>query len=572
MTTFRSRLKYLFLLGPFLLVMGISAGVVASAWGSVPLGLMISGGVIIGLWLIYLTQAGDPRSPSFWRRRSTQASTNALIATIAVLTILGLGNFLAVRHAVRIDLTESQIFTLAPQTQSLLRTLPQPVKAWIFSSQPNPQDRELLESYRRQNSKFSFEVVDPQNHPGIVQEFGVKSDGDVYLELLPSRRRHFVQTLNSQERLTESKLTSGLVQLNSDRRSKVYFLQGHGERSLEPGKGAISQAVKALTDKNFDSQPLNLAQEGGKIPGDASLVAIVGPSRSLLEGEVTALKDYLTNGGNLLVAIDPNTTSGLDSLLNAWGIQLDQRVAIDASGSGKLVGLGPAEPLVTQYADHPITQDFRNGISFYPLARPLEIVTVPDVQATPFLLTDVKSWAESDIKQNPLQFNPEIDRPGPLPLGVALTRKVTAKPPEARSSPSPSPTASASPAASPRPTTSPTPAASPAASPSPTTSPTASPADSATPPLTESRLVVLGNSNFATDNLFDKQLNGDVLLNSISWLSQQNQQPFSIRPKDTKNRRITLTEQQGYILVLIALGAFPLLGASTALGVWWKRR
>ena len=579
MKTLLSRLKYLFLLGPCLVVMGIVAGVVSSSWGAVPLGLIITGLVIIGLWLIYLTQAGDPRSPNFWRRRSTQASTNALIATIAVLAILGLVNFWAVRHAARLDLTEAQVFTLAPQTQSLLQTLPQPVKAWVFYSQITPQDRELLESYRRQNSKFSFEVVDPQNNLGIAQDFGVKTDGDVFLEFLPSKRRKFVQTLNSQERLTENKLTSALVQLNSDRRSQIYFLQGHGERPLEAGKGAIAQAVKALADKNFDSKPLSLSQEGGKIPADASLVAIVGPTRPLLEGEVKALTDYLKYGGNLLAAIDPNTKPGLDPLLNAWGIKLDERIAIDASGSGQLVGVGPAEPIVTQYGEHPITQDFRNGISFYPLARPLEIVAVKDIQATPLLITNDKSWAESNLKENPLKFDDQ-DRPGPLPLGVALTRKAEPLP---KPSPSPTPIASPSPTASPSPipkstpnsnaaSPSPTPKVSPSPSPSLSPTPSATPSSAPTPAFQDSRLVVLGNSSFASDNLFDKQLNGDVFLNAISWLSQQNQQPFSIRPKDAKNRRITLTEQQGAILLLTALGAFPLLGAGSAVLVWWRRR
>ncbi len=571
MKTFRSSLKYLFLLGPCLVIVGISAGVLFSAWGPVPLGLIIAGLVIIGLWFVYLTQAGDPRSPNFWRRRSTQASTNALIATIAVFAILGLSNFLAVRHATRLDLTEAQVFTLAPQTQSLLKTLPQPVKAWVFYSQTPPQDRELLESYRRQNSKFSFEVVDPYNNVGIAQEFGVKTNGDVFVEFLPnpSRRRQLVQTLNSQERLTESKLTSALVQLNSDRRSAVYFLQGHGERPLEAGKGAISQAVKALADKNFDSKPLSLAQEGGKIPADASLVAIVGPTRPLLEGEVKALTDYLKYGGNLLVAIDPNKKPGLDALLNAWGIKLDERIAIDASGSGQLIEAGPAEPIVTQYGEHPITQDFNNGISFYSLARPLEITAVKGVKATPLLITNEKSWAESNLKENPLKFDDQ-DRPGPLPLGVALSRTAETAPPE----PKPSPT----PPAPPRPTGSPSPDATVSPSPTPTTSPSPTPSPSSTPSPTpksssqESRLVVFGNSSFASDNLFDKQLNGDVFLNSISWLSQQSQQPFSIRPKDIKNRRIPLTEQQGALLLLMTLGAFPLLSAGTAVFVWWRRR
>jgi ABC-type uncharacterized transport system involved in gliding motility auxiliary subunit len=84
--------------------------------------------------------------------------------------------------------------------------------------------------------------------------------------------------------------------------------------------------------------------------------------------------------------------------------------------------------------------------------------------------------------------------------------------------------------------------------------------------------VVIGNSSFATDGLFDQLLNGDVFLNSVRWLSQQDQQTLSIRPREAKNRRITLTEQQANLAGWLAIGILPLLGFGTAAVVWWQRR
>lgn len=540
-------LKYSVWLGVMLAIAGISAGMIAGFSNPIPVGLIIVGLVIIGLWMLFLGGTDDPSKPGFWQRRSTQSSTNALVSTIAVLAILTLINFLAVRYADRIDLTESRLFTLSPETQQVLREMTQGVKAYIFSNEQNQSDRALLENYQRQNPKFTFEYVDPEANPGLAQAFGIKNTAqnrDVFLELQSSKRRQFLQSINEQVRLTETRLTNGILQITNDRRLKVYFLQGHGEKALSAGDGAISIAVKALDDKNFIAEPLNLAQSG-QVPSDANVVLVVGSTRPISEGEVKALETYLNQGGNVLIALDPNVKAGLDSMLNAWGVKLDDRVAINAPEQ-QISNAGPAVLVVTQYGDHPITKDFRNGISFYPLARPIDITPVSGVQATPLLLTDPSSWAESNIKEPPFKLDGG-DRPGPLTIGVALTRPVTSSPP----SPSPSPTVSPSPNASPSP------------SPSPTPSQTSS---------KESRLVVFGNSTFIVDGFFGQQLNGDVFLNSVTWLSQEARQPLSIRPKEIRNRRITLTNEQATVLGLLAIAIVPLLGFTTAGVVWWRRR
>ncbi|MEH2116369.1 GldG family protein [Nostoc sp.] len=571
--------KYLFWLGPFLITVGLTVGLVSEQWGLIPLVFIIAGIVISGLGIIWQSY-----QTNWWNRRSTQAGTNALVVTLAILAILGLINFLGTRYHLRADLTESQLFTLAPQSRQLVSVLAQPVKVWVFDINQNPQDRELLENYQRQSSKFKYEYINPEARPGLAEKFGVKNYGEVYLE--SGDKRQLVQTINENERLSEIRLTSRLQQLTNLTTAKVYLLQGHGERQLSAGKGAMSQAVQGLGDKNFTTAPLNLA-ETSKVPQDAAVVIVAGPKRELFQGEVNALQQYLNRGGNLLLMIDPNTDPKLNSLLQEWGVRLDNRLAVDVSGES-VVGRGPAAPLVTEYGQHPITKDFGNGNSFYPISRPLEITSVPGVEATPLLRTKPypSSWAESDLQSEKLEFNPDKDLKGPLTLGVALTRKQIPKStstPQALPTPSPttqgktSPNSSAkTPQVLPSPTTqgktSPNSSAkTPQVLPSPTTTPL-SPPTSSSQTTTESRLVVLGNSNFATDGLFQQQLNGDVFLNSVTWLSKQDQQPLSIRPKEPKNRRITLTTTQANLLIVSSLLVLPLIGLSAAVIIWWKRR
>lgn len=558
-------LKYLFWLGPILIVVGLSAGFVAPTWGPIPLAILLAGMVITGLWL-FLQGWG---SPTFWSRRSTQVSTNALAATLAVLVILGLINFLGARYVTRLDLTENQLFTLAPQSRQLVRNLKQPVKTWVFISPASDlatQTRVLLEQYRRQGREFSFEFVDPQSQPGLVQEFGVKQEGDIYLEV--GDRRQLIHNLQT-DRLTESDLTNGLERITRDRQDKVYFLQGHGERSIDPTQQAsLSQAVEQLQDKSFVSEPLNLLDRG-TVPEDATVVVIAGPRQALLDKEVQAIRTYVQQGGGLLVLADPNTNPGLSNLLKEWGVTLDDRLVINAS-SRQTVEFGPAAPVVNQYGNHPITQEFGDRFSIYPLARPLEVTSIPGIESTPIVITDEQSWAESDPQNEDLKFNQGSDRPGPLVLGVALSKPVTpTTTPSPAASPSPTASPSPSPTASPSPTDSP----SPEASPSPTASPSPSPpANPAAQSETDARLVVLGNSSFATNGLFTQQLNGDVFLNSITWLSNREEEVLSIRPKEARNRRITLTGEQSNLLSLTAIGILPLIAFVAAGWVWWLRR
>jgi ABC-type uncharacterized transport system involved in gliding motility auxiliary subunit len=617
--------QLLFWIGIVIFIAGLTSGLVSEKWGVISLGLVILGLILSGLSIMVKIQR-----TGFWKFRSIQVSANALIATFAVFAILGLINFLGVRYHLRVDLTENQLFTLSPQSEELVQSLSNPAKVWIFAKDQNSQDLELLRDYHRQNPKFQFEYIDPEARPRLAEKFGVRDLGQVYLEY--GDKRKLVQTIGEGQRLSEVSLTNRLQQILSQTIVKVYFLQGHGEHPLsntncfqqeDPSKtvvckGSISQAIQELTAKNLVTAPLNLS-ETQKVPDDASVVVIAGSQRALLPGEVQALANYLHLGGNLLLMIDPNTDPKIDSLLQEWGVTLDNRLAIDTSGES--LGLGPAAPLVTEYGKHPITKDFGNGISFYRLARPIITQKVANVESTPLLFTKPypKSWAETDQQSEKLEFHPG-DLKGPLVLGVALTKKlITPINPNPTPSITPSPLPSISKQAQPTPSITPlplpsipkqvklpslpTPSAlpniskqikasplplpaiskqtklSPSTTPSPLPSisqqanPSQSPSPSTTQAKTkESRLVVFGNSDFATDGLFQQQLNGDVFLNSVTWLSQQDQTPLSIRPKEPNNRRINLSTLQANVLTISSVLILPFIGLIAAFVVWWIRR
>jgi len=508
-------LKYLFWLSPVLISAGLVVGVVTGIWGAVPLGLIIAGIVILGWWLM---SGGQSRQP-FWSERSAQVGTNAILSTLSVLVILGMVNLLAVRYFSPIDLTETRIFTLAPQTQQVVQTLKQPVKIWVFDTAPNPADRELLENYQRQNSQVSYEFVDPQAKPGIAQRLGVRSFGEVYLETGNVRR--LVQTVNPQQLLSERKLTSALVKI-TDVQQKVYFMQGHGERVLEAGEGGMSQAIARLGEENFAHETLSFI-ESSKIPDDASVVVVAGSKQALLEKEVTILKDYLKRRGGLLLMIDPETDPKVGKLLEDWGVQLSDRTVIDPQGQA--LASSEKTTIVTQYGDHPIGKKLGNGISFYPSAQPLATITISGTETVPFLFTNDRTKAQKlDKATGSVKADPADPAP-PYAIGVAFSRLATEG--------------------------------------------IAATGSEAQP---QSRLVVIGNSSFATDGFFEQQLNGNIFLNAVSWLSQDDDQVLAIRPREMKNRRIVMSLEQQVSVALISMVLLPVLGFGAGAVIWWRRR
>lgn len=508
----KASLKYVFWLGPLLIVVGLSAGIISGTWGLLPLGLLITGLVVLSLGF----SLTDIVSKGFWGRRSTQVGTNAVISTLAFLVLIGLINVLGVRYSTRIDLTEQRFFFLAPQSQQVLKTLKQPVKVVLFETEPQPATRTLLESYQRQGKGlFRFEFIDPQAHPGLAQRYGAKNPGDVFLE---SGKR--VEPLEAT--FAEANLTPAIQRVTSDLRSQVYFIQGHGELPLTGGQGSLSEALKSLKAESLLPQPLNLIQDR-QIPKDANAIVVAGAKQPFLDVEIKLLRQYLQQGGSLMLMLDPETKSGLEPLLQDWGIKLDNRLIVDASGSGQLVGLGPAVPLVTRYGQHPITKDFApESVSFFPLAQAVDSQPSQTFEISPLLFTGDQSWAESNPDSAQLQFDPARDRKGPLTLGVAIIRPNQTQPNQAVRA--------------------------------------------------ETRLVVIGDSDFATNGLISKGLNGEMMLNAITWLSNRSDLAMAIRPKEAVNRRLDLTPQTSRVVSLIALGFLPLAAFGTAGIFWWRRR
>ncbi len=470
--------------------------------------------------------------------RQTRFGSIAVASVLVVLAILSAINYLSNRHNKRWDLTGSKQYSLSDQTKKVLQDLKKPVNVHVFArSEDFPRFHDRLDEYQYVSKQVNVEYVDPEKRPALANQFGVQQLGTVVFE-------YGGRTENAKSD-DEQALTNALVKVVQGRQPKVYFTQGHAERDTgSSDRFGYSGVSQALTSDNFAVDKVVLAQTGA-VPDDADVVVVAGPKTDFLPGEIDALKKSLAKGGKVLLLLDPPDTadkSPLPSLVafaKDWGMDVGTDVVVDVSGMGQLFGADASVPVAASYPSHPITENFKVMTAF-PLARSVTPVQggVNGHNAQALVETSSKSWAESDIKS--LTTTGKVtrdldkgDKAGPISLAAAVSAPAAEAP-----APKPAPQGTEQKPEEKKP---------------------------------ESRLVVVGDSDFASNAILGVQGNKDLFLNTINWLAQQ-ENMIAIRAKEPDDRRITMTQGQQqslfYLTVFVVPGLILLAGVQT----WWRRR
>jgi ABC-type uncharacterized transport system involved in gliding motility auxiliary subunit len=486
-----------------------------------------------GLAFLVLYTIGQWRDiVGFFKQRNARYGALAGMSVLVVLGILVAVNYLSTRQNRRWDLTTNQQYSLSEQTIKLLRNLDAPVKFLVFDQEANfERFRTRLTEYEYQSSRVDVEYIDADKRPVQAKEYKVDAYGTVIIEYKGRTER-----LNSD---TEQALTNSLIKVITGAQKKVFFVQGHGEKdTANTERAGYSSIVEALGRDNYAVEKLVLAQQKD-VPADASVVVLGGPSGDVLAQEADMLRRYLGKGGHVLVLLDPPDPAGagapvLETLLREWSVEVGRNLVIDASGVGQIFGGGPEVPVAATYAAHPITQGF-NMLTAFPLARsvaPTGSATEGRVAQT-IIETSERSWSEADLKvSGAVEMNPETgDKPGPVSVAVAVTAPVAAAAPAPASG---------------------TPADEPAQKP-------------------ESRMAVIGDSDFVANYALGISGNRDIFMNAVNWLAQQ-EGLIAIRPREPDDRRITLTAQRTTGIFWMSLFGVPALVFGTGVLAWWRRR
>ena len=469
--------------------------------------------------------------------RSVRYGSLAVGSAVVFLAILVAVNWISNREHKRWDLTANKVFSLSDQTRKVLGELKKPLvlKAFYEGGAQGPTSlqgmRDQLNEYQYASKQVSVDYIDAVKDPIQAKNFQVQTYGTVVLQY-DGRTERSTQA-------DEQSLTNALKKVIEGQAKKIYFVQGHGEHDIADTdrRTGYNGFADALKSDNFEVAKVALAQEG-KIPDDATVVVIAGPKTDYFAPEVDALRAFLKKGGKLLMLLDPPDKADAPPLTNLmalakdWGIAVGTDIVVDASGVGRLINAGPEVPIAMPAdTSHAITHDFRLMTAF-PLSRsvtPIEGGTNGNV-AQKLLQTSPQSWAETDLKGLFATSRPELnpdkgDKPGPVSIAVAVS---------ASAADAPAPAASDL-------------------------------------PKPESRVVVVGDSDFASNSALGIQGNRDLALNMANWLAQQ-ENLIAIRPHDPQDRRIQLTEDQTQRVFWIALLIIPGLLLANGVRVWWKRR
>jgi ABC-type uncharacterized transport system involved in gliding motility auxiliary subunit len=179
------------------------------------------------------------------------------------------------------------------------------------------------------NGKFDYQFINPDRDPQAARNAGVTGDGKILLQMGDHKE---IAAYAS-----ETEILKAMLRLINPGTSVIYFLAGHGERDIEQsGEASMTRAKETLENKNYSVKPINLVVEN-KIPEDASVIVIAGPIKPVSENEVELLKDYLANGGSLIVMEDPSILTEFgdesdllaDMLAKDWGITFNNDIVID---------------------------------------------------------------------------------------------------------------------------------------------------------------------------------------------------------------------------------------------------
>ena len=495
-----------------------------------------------GLALVLLYVLGQWREIAAWfQGRNARYGAMTGLSVLVVLGILIAVNYLSVRQNKRWDLTANQQYSLSEQTINLLQNLESPVKFLVFDQETGfERFRTRLAEYEYQSDNVDVEYIDADRRPVQAKEYEIQQYGTVVVEYMGRRER-----VTSDQ---EQDLTNALIKVLNPAMLKVYFLSGHGEKDPEDTeREGYSAIADALRRDNYAFEKLVLAQTN-EIPEDATMIVIAGPQSDLLEQEVPLLNEYLTErAGKLFVLLDPaeNLTEPrplprLEGLLKEWGVEATQSVVVDVSGLTRIATMPVGAP---PYPNHPITDRFEL-ITMFPMVRAVTPFTAPGNRSgTTFLQTTPRSWAETTLASlgDPETLAPETEKgdlTGPVSIGVAVAVPAPAREEDAQKAEGDQQDAAG---------------------------------DTPREQSPETRVVAVGDSDFVANAYLGVDGNGDLFMNSVNWLAQQ-EDLIAVRPRQAADRRLTLTANQVNGLFWLSLVVVPAAVLGAGILGWWRRR
>lgn len=452
------------------------------------------------------------------KARQTRYGAFAATYILVVLAAVAIANYLANEHNKSYDATANKRYSLSGQTAKIVKGLKQDATITYFNQSTRFRDgKELLEEYKNLSPKLKIEYVDPDKDPRRAREAGIRNFGTAIVQI--GAKKEEAKSMN------EEGITGAFIRdLKSNTRT-VCFLSGSGEHQIDdPDREGFSQFKQLLAKDDYEAKTIDLLQIP-EIPNDCTTLVVAGPTRNYVQPEVDAIKKYVEDGGRALFMLDPPLKLGrsevadndaLTSLLQSWGVTMDKDLILDLSPVGQLFGLGPQVALVTSYSSQPIVNEIKRTATGFPLARSIEIKNTDKTTVEKLFDSSTSSLATENLSSDRVNVQDPKNKKGPLTLAAAGTYNTGKE-------------------------------------------------------NVQGRFVVVGSSGWAENRFLTFEGNGDLALNTVNWLSSD-EDLISIRPKPPENRRVTMTQSQFNAVLATSQFVLPLIVVIAGVGVWWKRR
>ncbi|RME17236.1 MAG: hypothetical protein D6797_02910 [Bdellovibrio sp.] len=455
----------------------------------------------------------------FLTLKTTKNGMNMGVLILLVLALLVAVNFLSVQHDKSWDVTEEKLNSLADQSLSVLKNLKDDVNVLIFyrgEKDRNEKEkvRMLLSLYKDQSPHIKVRYINAYVRASEAAKYLTRGDGFTVFVEQKGRK------VKVESPYQEEQFTTALIKVAREKSKIVYFLKGHGERSLESADPeGIKDFKQALLDSSFQVKELSLIT-GEALPKDAAMIAIVGPFNQIMDAEVKELEKYLRNGGRLMVAVDPGQRHHISPLLKKVGLDFKNNFILN--DQIRIMGQGMATILGMVYdATHPITKKFETGRSFTLFRLASEIAKASDApsdfQYVELVRTPPSSFAAKSLNVKRIEakrrmFSLAVSMKGHLKTGDQKDKKASDK---------------------------------------------------------EFSVVAFGDSDFLSNEYFLQGLNRDLALNTVAYLTEESDL-ISIRPKQPKGTKMTLTPVKQNTLVVAGV-VIPFIFMILS-GLFWYRR
>jgi len=479
--------------------------------------------VVAAVFLVAFVILEPSRTRTWITSRQVRYGSNAVVMTLALLVTLGVANFLADLHSYRVDVTADRRLSLSSQTVDLLRTMEGPIRVLVFSNSSAFREQAadlLLDQYRAHHPDLEVEFHDPEVEPSKAAEWGVTDAWRPTLFLLYQGRQEKIHAVGERE------ISSALLRLSRETQPGVYFVTGHGERGLEDVEGGgLSLLAERLQAQGIRVSSLNLLAVAA-VPSDADALVIAAPRRVFSEQEIGQLAAYADGGGSLMVMLDPalerSERSPLEAwLLERWGVDFRADLVVDPVS---FIYPLPTIPVAASYGNSPLAEGLRGVGTYFIDAR--SVAQAGDMSAaglflTPVVRTSSDSWGETSQEQLAQipdawpTYDESEDAVGPLNLAVTVEE-----------------------------------------------------IDG------DGRLVAFGDSDFCSNLFVEDLANGDLALNALHWLTED-EELISLRPPAEADRYVMIQSNllgNALFAILVILVPLAVLGIGGVVLLARRRR